>query len=95
MKKVLIATTAMLLAGCATQNYIVSEQAASRKPTFDRSQAFFLNGIGQKKEVNASEVCHGASNVTKVQTQQTFLNGLLGGLTNSIYSPRTMRVYCK
>ena len=39
---------------------------------------FFVSGIGQKKTVDAAKICGGAENVVKTETQQTFVNGLLG-----------------
>ena len=38
----------------------------------------FRSGIGQKKTVDAAKICGGAENVVKTETQQTFVNGLLG-----------------
>ena len=42
---------------------------------------FFVSGIGQKKTVDAAKICGGAENVVKTETQQTFVNGLLGFIT--------------
>ena len=44
---------------------------------------FFVSGIGQKKTVDAAKICgeKGAENVVKTETQQTFVNGLLGFIT--------------
>ena len=36
----------------------------------------------------------GAENVVKTETQQTFVNGLLGFITLGIYTPLEARVYC-
>ncbi|OOF41299.1 lipoprotein bor [Rodentibacter rarus] len=98
MKKLSLATTvAILLAslvGCSTQTYIVSEQSAQEKASFDKMQHFFVAGIGQQVEKETNEVCANGS-TAKVQTQQTFLNGLLNMISYGIYSPRDMRIYCK
>ena len=48
---------------------------------------FFVSGIGQKKTVDAAKICGGAENVVKTETQQTFVNGLLGFITLGIYTP--------
>ena len=42
---------------------------------------FFVSPIGQKKTVDAAKICGGAENVVKTETQQTFVNGLLGFIT--------------
>ena len=47
---------------------------------------FFVSGIGQKKTVDAAKICGGAENVIKTETQQTFVNGLLGFITEHLYS---------
>ena len=44
----------------------------------------FVSGIGQKKTVDAAKICGGAENVVKTETQQTFVNGLLGFITLGI-----------
>ena len=53
---------------------------------------FFVSGIGQKS-VDAAKICGGAENVVKAETQQTFVNGLLGFCTLSIYT-RWKRCVC-
>ena len=46
----------------------------------------------QKKTVDAAKICGGAENVVKTETQQTFVNGLLGFITLGIYTPLEARV---
>lgn len=85
----------VLLSGCATQRFdINSPVSPAGQATLDTSQAFFVGGIGQNTIVDAAEVCGGADKVAGVETELTFLDGLLSGLTGGIYSPRTARVYC-
>ena len=42
--------------------------------------------------VDAAKICGGAENVVKTETQQTFVNGLLGFITLGIYTPLEARV---
>ena len=85
----------VLLAGCSTQRFDVNAPIGpDGQPTLENSQPFFVGGIGQEQEVNAAEVCGGADLVASVETEQTFLDGLLGFLSGNIYTPRTARVYC-
>ena len=42
--------------------------------------------------VDAAKICGGAENVVKTETQQTFVNGLLGFITLGIYTP--LERYC-
>ncbi|MEP4889706.1 MAG: Bor family protein [Aliiglaciecola sp.] len=86
--------TTTLLAGCATQTFTINGEGGE-VPTYKKSDHFFVNGIGQEKITNAAEICGGAENVIKVETQYSFLNGFLGFITYGIYTPRDVKVYCK
>ena len=95
MKKMLLATAlALLITGCAQQTFTVQNKPAAvapRKPSPIISS--FLE-FGQKKTVDAAKICGSAENVVKTETQQTFVNGLLGFITLGIYTPLEARVYC-
>lgn len=94
MKKVIIAATvALFMSGCAQQSFVMSDNNSVLKE--ENSQHFFINGLAQEKEINASDVCGGTDKVAKVEVQQTFLNGVLRAVTLGIYTPREARVYCK
>ena len=95
MKKCYLATAlALLITGCSTDVYCSNKPAAvaPKKPLPIIS--LFVSGIGQKKTVDAAKICGGAENVVKTETQQTFVNGLLGFITLGIYTPLEARVYC-
>ena len=96
MKKMLLATTsALLITGCAQQTFTVQNKPAAVAPKETITHHFFVfTGIGQKKTVDATKICGGAENVVKTETQQTFVNGLLGFITLGIYTPLEARVYC-
>ena len=79
MKKMLLATAlALLITGCAQQTFTVQNKPAAVAPKETITHHFFVSGIGQKKTVDAAKICGGAENVVKAETQQTFVNGLLG-----------------
>ena len=65
---------------CSTDVYC-SKQTGSSTPVETITHHFFVSGIGQKKTVDAAKICGGAENVVKTETQQTFVNGLLGFIT--------------
>ena len=90
----LLATAlALLITGCAQQTFTVqNNRSSSTKGTI--THHFFVSGIGEKKTVDAAKICGGAENVVKTETQQTFVNGLLGFITLGIYTPLEARVYC-
>ena len=77
---------------CSTDVYC-SKQTGSKAPKETITHHFFVSGIGQKKTVDAAKICGGAENVVKTETQQTFVNGLLGFYYfRHLY--RWKRVYC-
>ena len=85
MKKCCILLLALLITGCAQQTFTVQNKPAAVAPKETITHHFFVSGIGQKKTVDAAKICGGAENVVKTETQQTFVNGLLGFIT-SLYS---------
>ena len=95
MKKMLLATAlALPNTGCAQQTFTIPKQTSSSSTKETITHHFFVSGIGQKKTVDAAKICGGAENVVKTETQQTFVNGLLGFITLGIYTPLEARVYC-
>ncbi|WP_436409082.1 Bor/Iss family lipoprotein [Escherichia coli] len=83
MKKMLFsAALAMLITGCAQQTFTVGNKPTAVTPKETITHHFFVSGIGQKKTVDAAKICGGAENVVKTETQQTFVNGLLGFITS-------------
>ena len=80
--------------GCAQQTFTVQKQYGSSSTKETITHHFFVSGIGQKKTVDATKICGSAENVVKTETQQTFVNGLLGFITLGIYTPLEARVYC-
>ena len=94
MKKMLLATAlALLITGCAQQTFTVQNKPAAVAPKETITHHFFVSGIGQKNH-QWQKICGGAENVVKTETQQTFVNGLLGFITLGIYTPLEARVYC-
>ena len=63
---------------CSTDVYCSNKPAAVAPKETITHHFFFVSGIGQKKTVDAAKICGGAENVVKTETQQTFVNGLLG-----------------
>ena len=86
----LLATAlALLITGCAQQTFTVQNKPAAvaqRKPS-----PIISSFLGGQKKI-AAKICGGAENVVKTETQQTFVNGLLGFITLGIYTPLEARV---
>ena len=69
---------------CSTDVYC-SNKPAAVAPKETITHHFFVSGIGQKKTVRCSQNLY-TENVVKTETQQTFVNGLLGFITLGIYT---------
>ena len=90
----LLATAlALLITGCAQRTFTVQNKPAAVAPKETITHHFFVSGIGQKKTVDAAKICGGAENVVKTETQQTFVNGLLGFVLG-IYTPLEKHIVC-
>ncbi len=82
------------MSGCAAQTFEINGSSGV-EPTKQSSQTFFISGLGQEQVTDAAKVCGGVENIIKVESQHTFVNGLVGFLTLGIYTPRDAKVYCK
>ena len=80
MKKMLLASTALalLITGCAQQTFTVQNKPTAVAPKETKHPSFLRFWNWAKKTVDAAKICGGAENVVKTETQQTFVNGLLG-----------------
>ena len=95
MKKMLLATAlALLITGCAQQTFTVQNKPAAVAPKGKPSPIIssFLE-LGGKLSMQPKFVA-AQKMLLKQETQQTFVNGLLGFITLGIYTPLEARVYC-
>ena len=65
---------------CSTDVYC-SKQTGSSSTKGNHHPSFLRFWNWAKKTVDAAKICGGAENVVKTETQQTFVNGLLGFIT--------------
>ena len=87
MKKMFLATAlAPCITGCAQQTFTVQNEPAAVAP---RKPSPIISSFLELGEENCRlrKICGGAENVVKTETQQTFVNGLLGFITLGIYTP--------
>ena len=90
----LLATAlALLITGCAQQTFTVQNKPAAVAPKGKPSPSFLRFWNWAKKTVDAAKICGSAENVVKTETQQTFVNGLLGFIKLGIYTPLEARLY--
>ena len=83
----LLTALALLITGCAQQTFTVQNKPAAVAPKETITHHFFVSGIGQKKTVDAAKFVAAQKMLLKTETQQTFVNGLLGFITLGIYTP--------
>ena len=94
-KKTVIILAALFVAGCAQTKFHMQERDDAQVAKYDEAQHYFISGLGQQKNIDPAAICGGAENVSRVETQTTFVNGLVSMVTFGIYTPQQTRVYCK
>ena len=94
MKKMLLATAlALYYRMCSTDVYC-SKQTGSERAKETITHHFFVSGVGRRKLSMQPKFVAAQKIIVKTETQQTFVNGLLGFITLGIYTPLEARVYC-
>ena len=63
-------------------------------PTFEQRQDFYLWGLVGESHIDTSKICT-KSSPSQMQSEMTFVDGLLAVVTLGIYSPETAKVWCK
>jgi len=82
------------LAGCASATIRPDgDTRLGGKPTYQETKSYFFWGLSGEHEIDVVEVCRGKS-VAQMQSQYTFVDGLLTFITLGIYAPKTARVWC-
>ena len=94
MKHIFLALALCLGVGCSTvtiepKGLLIDDG----QPTYQKSLPFFLAGVIGERTVDAKQICEGRG-VRQIQTQNTFLDSFLGIVTITIYSPRTVKIWC-
>lgn len=84
---------ALPLAACYEHTFTVGAGAPHAPVVYDHWENFWLGGLIGHTRVTVEELCP-SGNAT-IETKQTFLNGLVGGLTSGIYSPTTLKIRCR
>ncbi|MBQ9035475.1 MAG: Bor family protein [Alphaproteobacteria bacterium] len=98
MKKLLICIgLALTLSACGSDHIIrfnLDQQPdVKTAPSYKGRSHFFFWGMFQKKDYNLVNVCH-PNGISAVETNWTFYDSLMGGLTMGIYAPESYAVYC-
>ena len=89
--RILLLAAAVLCAGCYHVTVITGAPASA--VTIDKQwQNSFVYGLVPPAEIDAKLQC--PQGVAKVETERSFLNGLVGAITYSIYTPMHTLVTC-
>ena len=95
MKKMLLATAlALLITGCAQQTFAQCSKQTGSSSTRNHHPSFLRFWNWAEENCRCSQNLWRRRNVVKAETQQTFVNGLLGFIILGIYTPLEARVYC-
>ncbi|MES2522823.1 MAG: Bor family protein [Gemmatimonadota bacterium] len=87
----LTSVAALVLSGC--YHAVVTTGRPAGDVTINKPWAnSFVYGLVPPPVTETAQQCKGG--VAKVETQQSFLNGLVGGLTFGLYTPMTINVTC-
>ena len=74
----LLALHGLLITGCAQQTFTVQNKPAAVAPKAHHPSFLRFWRLGREENCRCSQVAGGTENVVKTETQQTFVNGLLG-----------------
>ncbi len=86
----IIFASSMLLTSCYTYTSVVGEGAQGNSDT-TKWNHYVIAGLAPVNVSDSKEMADGAKNYT-VKTRQTFINGLISGVTFGIYTPTTTTV---
>jgi hypothetical protein len=59
---------------------------------YDRWEHFWIAGLVGHTQLDLERLC--PSGRATIEARQTFLNGLVAGLTSGVFTPTTLRVRC-
>ena len=93
MKKCLASALALLCTGCAQQTFYCSKQTGGSSTKGNHHPSFLRFWNWAEENCRCSQNLWRRRNVVKTETQQTFVNGLLGFITLGIYTPLEAVVY--
>jgi hypothetical protein len=94
-KLLLVVSISLMSVACSTVTiHPEKESKLSSAPSYQDSKAFFLWGLIGEQRVDVNEICQG-NGVRQMQSQQTFVDGVLLNLTLGLYAPHSVKVWCK
>jgi hypothetical protein len=92
MRRTIPALIAALLCGGCYHVTVITGASPSAQTIDKPWQNSFVIGLVPPAEVSTKEGC--PQGVAQVETERSFLNGLVGAITQSIYTPMHVKVTC-
>ena len=93
MRRYLSAAAALIVLSSGCYHVTVITGAPTSPTVIDKPwQNSFVIGLVPPPEVSTKEGC--PQGVAQVETERSFLNGLVGAITQSIYTPMHVKVTC-
>lgn len=93
MRRHITAAAALIILGTGCYHVTVITGAPAGQGTIDKQwQNSFVYGLVPPPAIDAKSTC--ARGVSKVETERSFLNGLVSAITWSIYTPMHATVTC-
>lgn len=86
-----LALTTLLLTGCFHQVVNTGVAPAAGNATITKTVSLYFFGLVGAEVDTVADCPTGAA---VIETQQTFVNGLLGVVTLGIYTPQTVTITC-
>ncbi len=84
----------MFVSACKTVTITEGDlEEITSEATYESSESFFLFGLIGEVHVYLPQQC--PKGVFQVQTGMSFVDGLLSTVTLFIYTPKTVRLWCK
>ena len=93
LRMAVVAAVALSMAGCST--YRIGYRDATVAPggqTHEVSQNFFLWGLAGGDQVALDRLC--SNGVASIDSERSFVDGVLSVITAGLYTPMTVRVQC-
>ena len=93
--KVILLTVVVFMSACSSITINPNSSATvNSEPSYEERKSFFWWGLSGEHRVDVKKVCE-KSEAQQMQTQLTFTDGLLTFITLGIYSPHSVKVWCK
>lgn len=97
MRKLFVVSCVLACCLSACHSVTVRPEGVSKRidrPDYEEQKEFWLFGLVNEHAVDVKPICSGGK-VEQMQTQSTFVDSLIGVVTLGIYTPRSVRVWCK